>query len=89
MSLSLLGWFLYRYLHIFSSNIRTQRLWIRTPHLHCASLGQKVAFLTPNSSEYVVAQWAVWMCGGVVVPLCQSHPLDALRYIGVMCAIHT
>ncbi len=68
----------------FFFNIRTQRLWIRKPHLHCCSLGQKVAFLTPNSSEYVVAQWAVWMCGGVVVPLCQSHPLDALRYIGVM-----
>ena len=44
-------------------------------------LGQKVAFLTPNSSQYVVAQWAVWMCGGVVVPLCQSHPLDTLRYL--------
>jgi acyl-CoA synthetase (AMP-forming)/AMP-acid ligase II len=43
--------------------------------------GQKVAFLTPNSSQYVVAQWAVWMCGGVVVPLCQSHPLDTLRYL--------
>jgi len=39
-----------------------------------------VTFLAPNTSAYVVAQWAIWMCGAVGVPLCKAHPLDTLRY---------
>ena len=42
--------------------------------------GSKIAYLSPNSSEYIVAQWAIWMVGGVAVPLCKSHPLSSLRY---------
>ncbi|XP_023337014.1 acyl-CoA synthetase family member 3, mitochondrial [Eurytemora carolleeae] len=42
--------------------------------------GSKITFLSPNSSEYIVAQWAIWMAGGVAVPLCKSHPLPSLRY---------
>ena len=28
----------------------------------------------------VRSQWAVWMCGGVCVPLCKSHPASSLSY---------
>ena len=42
--------------------------------------GDRVAMLTPNNVQYVVSQWAIWMCGGVCVPLCQSHPASTLSY---------
>ena len=40
----------------------------------------KIAFLTPNNGQYVGVQWAVWMSGGVAVPLCKSHPTSTLKY---------
>merc|ERR1719232_2137469 len=42
--------------------------------------GDRVAVLTPNNVQYVRSQWAVWMCGGVCVPLCKSHPASSLSY---------
>lgn len=42
--------------------------------------GMKIAFLTPNNGQYVGVQWAVWMSGGVAVPLCKSHPTPTLKY---------
>ena len=44
------------------------------------SPGSRVAILTGNNGQYVLAQWAVWMSGGVCVPLCQSHPASSLSY---------
>ena len=32
----------------------------------------RVALLLPAGAEYVIAQWAVWRAGGVVLPLCLS-----------------
>ncbi|KAG7256794.1 hypothetical protein CRUP_017545, partial [Coryphaenoides rupestris] len=43
--------------------------------------GQRVAFLCGNDASYTVAQWAVWMCGGVAVPLYHKHPVVELEYI--------
>jgi len=43
--------------------------------------GQRVAFLCGNDASYTVAQWAVWMCGGVAVPLYRKHPVAELEYI--------
>ena len=40
----------------------------------------RVAVLTGNTGQYVRAQWAVWMSGGVCVPLCKSHPGSTLSY---------
>lgn len=34
---------------------------------------RRIAHLAPNGYDYVVAQWAVWMAGGVSVPLCTRH----------------
>ena len=42
--------------------------------------GERVALLCPSDSSYVVAQWATWMSGGVVVPLCPTHPPQELEY---------
>ncbi|KAM4722624.1 malonate--CoA ligase ACSF3, mitochondrial [Rhinophrynus dorsalis] len=42
---------------------------------------ERVSFLCPNDSSYVVCQWAVWMSGAISVPLCKSHPLAELEYV--------
>jgi len=42
--------------------------------------GTSVAFMSGNNNEYIVAQWAVWLVGGVAVPLCSSHPTSSIRY---------
>ncbi|XP_078400849.1 malonate--CoA ligase ACSF3, mitochondrial isoform X3 [Cetorhinus maximus] len=42
---------------------------------------QRISILCPNDVSYVVAQWASWMSGGVVVPLCGNHPVSELEYI--------
>ena len=41
----------------------------------------RVALLLPPSVDYVVAQWAVWRAGGVVVPLCITHPAPELAHV--------
>ncbi|XP_056464283.1 malonate--CoA ligase ACSF3, mitochondrial [Gadus chalcogrammus] len=43
--------------------------------------GKRIAFLCANDVSYTVAQWAVWMCGGVAVPLYHKHPASELEYI--------
>ena len=40
----------------------------------------KIAFLCQNDASYVVAQWAVWMSGGVAVPFFKNHPATELEY---------
>ncbi|KAE8608415.1 hypothetical protein XENTR_v10011498 [Xenopus tropicalis] len=42
---------------------------------------ERVSFLCPNNSSYVVCQWAVWMSGAIAVPLYKSHPPSELKYI--------
>ena len=42
--------------------------------------GARVCILCPNDMSYVVSQWAVWMAGGVAVPLSPSHPSSELEY---------
>ncbi|KAM8945952.1 LOW QUALITY PROTEIN: malonate--CoA ligase ACSF3, mitochondrial [Pelodytes ibericus] len=45
------------------------------------SLPERVSFLCPNDSSYVVCQWAAWMSGAIAVPLCRTHPSPELEYI--------
>lgn len=40
----------------------------------------RVAFLCENDLSYVVAQWAVFMVGGIAVPLCKQHPTSEMQY---------
>ncbi|XP_068116505.1 malonate--CoA ligase ACSF3, mitochondrial isoform X2 [Hyperolius riggenbachi] len=42
---------------------------------------ERVSFLCPNDSSYVVCQWAAWMSGSIAVPLYKNHPPSELDYI--------
>ncbi|XP_055363236.1 malonate--CoA ligase ACSF3, mitochondrial isoform X2 [Betta splendens] len=43
--------------------------------------GKRISFLCANDASYTVAQWAIWMNGGVAVPLFRKHPQSELEYI--------
>ncbi|XP_077165693.1 malonate--CoA ligase ACSF3, mitochondrial [Paroedura picta] len=65
------------YLH---SRLLSQALCRR---LGCSSgdlNGERISFLCPNDASYVTAQWAVWMSGGIAVPLYRKHPVSELEY---------
>jgi malonyl-CoA/methylmalonyl-CoA synthetase len=40
--------------------------------------GARVAFLIPPGFGYVRTQWAIWLAGGIAVPVSLSHPLPAI-----------
>ena len=42
---------------------------------------QRIAFLVDPGFDYVKVQWAIWLAGGVAVPLCVSHPLPSIAYV--------
>lgn len=42
---------------------------------------QRVPFLVAPGFDYVRTQWGIWRAGGMAAPLCESHPLPALRYV--------
>ena len=42
---------------------------------------QRVAFMVDPGFDYVKVQWAIWLAGGVAVPLCLSHPIPSLQYV--------
>ena len=52
---------------------------------------QRIAFLTCRSRKYVAMQWAIWLSGGIAVPLYGLHPVAELEHIlhdaDVMCII--
>lgn len=41
----------------------------------------RVNFMVDPGFDYVKTQWAIWLAGGIAVPLCLSHPLPSLRYV--------
>jgi len=41
----------------------------------------RVAFMIEPGHDYVCVQRAIWMAGGVAVPLCVSHPAPALEHV--------
>lgn len=40
----------------------------------------RVCALIPPNFHYVAVQWGVWRAGGVIVPLCTTHPLPEIEY---------
>ena len=40
----------------------------------------RIGFISCNSAFYTICQWATWMCGGVAVPLCKTHPESEIQY---------
>lgn len=43
--------------------------------------GERIAFLCSNDVMYTSIQWAIWMSGGMAVPLAKSHPQSELDYV--------
>ncbi len=43
--------------------------------------GERIAFMCPNNATYVITQWAIWMAGGMAVPLCEKHPPAEIEYV--------
>ena len=41
----------------------------------------RIAFLCRPGHRYAVVQSAIWLAGGVAVPLCASHPAPELAYV--------
>lgn len=42
---------------------------------------ERVAFMVSPGFDYVAVQWAIWMAGGIAVPLCISYPFPSLQYV--------
>jgi len=40
-----------------------------------------VLFLFPSGFQYVAVQWAIWMAGGIAVPVHTAHPPEEIRYL--------
>ena len=40
----------------------------------------RIGFLCENDLSYVVTQWAIFMVGGIAVPLCKQHPTNEMQY---------
>jgi malonyl-CoA/methylmalonyl-CoA synthetase len=41
----------------------------------------RVAFMVKPGFDYVRVQWGIWQAGGVIVPMCLTHPLPSLQYV--------
>ncbi len=41
----------------------------------------RVAFMVAPGFDYVTVQWAIWMAGGIAVPLCITYPFPSLQYV--------
>lgn len=41
----------------------------------------RVAFMVQPGFHYVTTLWAIWLAGGISVPLCITHPLPSLEYV--------
>ncbi|CAG5125639.1 unnamed protein product [Candidula unifasciata] len=42
--------------------------------------GERIALLTDRDVTYVIGQYATWICNGISVPLCESHPPSEWEY---------
>ncbi|KAL3659054.1 hypothetical protein V7S43_015938 [Phytophthora oleae] len=41
----------------------------------------RVALLGARGASYLIIQWAIWLAGGIAVPLHPAHPADEMDYI--------
>ena len=74
------GKFTYEALLTASGQIAASLLGAQTPPQRDLSEA-RVAILLPSGFNYVAAQWGIWRAGGIVVPLCPSHPQPELAYV--------
>ena len=40
-----------------------------------------VAYMVQPGFDYVKTQWAIWLAGGIAVPVAVAHPLESIKYI--------
>lgn len=43
--------------------------------------GERIALLTDHDATYAIGQYATWICNGISVPLCESHPPSEWEYV--------
>ncbi|XP_050544762.1 malonate--CoA ligase ACSF3, mitochondrial isoform X2 [Daktulosphaira vitifoliae] len=65
------------YSSIYNSSVTLSK--VLENYLH-GETQECVALFCPNDASYVVAQWASWMSGQIVVPLSPFHPESMLEY---------
>ncbi|KAL5233492.1 hypothetical protein ACI65C_000902 [Semiaphis heraclei] len=65
------------YSSIFNGSVTLSK--VIEKYLH-GEIQERVAILCPNDASYVVAQWASWMSGQIIVPLSPLHPAAMLEY---------
>ncbi|XP_025421280.1 acyl-CoA synthetase family member 3, mitochondrial isoform X2 [Sipha flava] len=65
------------YSSIFNSSVTLSKILKKSLH---GEIQERVAILCPNDASYVVAQWASWISGQIVVPLSPLHPSPMLEY---------
>ncbi|XP_060851491.1 malonate--CoA ligase ACSF3, mitochondrial isoform X2 [Rhopalosiphum padi] len=65
------------YSSIFNSSVTLSKIIEKSLH---GEIQERVAILCPNDASYVVAQWASWMSGQIIVPLSPLHPAAMLEY---------
>lgn len=76
--------FTYAYLAKTASNL-SQNILGKLPDLN----ESRIVFLCPSGFDYVVTQWAIWMAGGIAVPLCALHPYESMAYVVEDCQADT
>jgi malonyl-CoA/methylmalonyl-CoA synthetase len=69
---------IYKYEQLLASSQKFSGILLNnTPDLNQA----RVSFMVPPGFDYVKTLWAIWIAGGVAVPLCITHPLPSLEYV--------
>ena len=69
---------IYKYAQLIASTEKFSGILLNnTPDLNEA----RVAFMVSPGFDYVKTLWAIWIAGGVAVPLCITHPLPSLKYV--------
>ncbi len=69
---------IYKYAQLIASAEKFSGILLNnTPDLNEA----RVAFMVSPGFDYVKTLWAIWIAGGVAVPLCITHPLPSLEYV--------
>ena len=71
----------YSYKKIFENSKLLARKILNTCGQKHIFNGDRIAFLCPNDVSYTVVQWACWMAGAMVVPLCYDYPLNKIEYL--------
>jgi len=82
---------------VFKSNIAIQSNGVawsyeqikeRSYHYATYLLGEKedllearIAFMVPPGVDYVCVQWAIWIAGGIAVPICITYPAPSIDYV--------